>query len=328
MQVISWSHVTPCSVDGFELRYGSSPNALDQVIDVGLPRQAGGHFSYELEVQDDEELSVCVAAMRGSEVSECSNQLSIAPSFEDDLRSEHAPDETEPGESPWQWCEDFTGGKQRDWISTGPQNGLAATPNLFTVTEIGAASQALVTNSWADDIHSHFLGSNDEGAPSALWSGYEYSGQMAFFDPEGGVGVTIYSRYNLASDYYRLGLDPLTGSFRLIRSQMDPSYDCDDLGTPDSGASPNQWYAFRLRAADDGVKTTLEAKVWPADRREPEGFQWICTDVRQNRQLSGAVGVWASGPGAKAWDSLHAAKLAAPSETDALGTPGKPRLVR
>lgn len=322
VEVVSWSYELPCSVDRFELHYGSAPTSLDNVLDVGRPRQAGGHFSWELEVPDGQETWVCVTAIRGNETSECSNLVTVEAGVDDDLRSEPA-----PGAAERNWCDDFAGGVARSgWVDTGPGSSLDPESGHFRIASLGRSNPALVSSSGADDVHSHYLSPDDRGTPSAQWTRYEYSGQMMFADDEGGVGATVYSLFDSAASYYRLAREPGTGSFVLERDHVDPSYRCFPAAEPVSTV-PGEWYAFRIRVKNEGDWTALHAKVWPASRREPEDFQLFCTDRRPARQASGAVGVWAAGIGLKAWDDLHVSALSDPADSDPLGAPGQPELV-
>ena len=320
IEVVSWSHVEPCSVESFELRYGDSPGALDTVVDVGRPRQAGGHFSYELEIPDNEPTWVCVAAVRGDETSDCSTAIELEASLEDETRSEPAPDEVQRS-----WCEDFSAGAlSSGWVSTDA--GLeVAEPGLFRVDRVQDLDTTLVTTQPRDGAHSHFVSADDRGVWGAQWSAYEFSGQMLFGNLAGGVGVTLYSRYPSATAYYRLGREPYGTAFRVDRDRSGPGFKCEPATLP-IAPSAQQWYAFRIQADDEGDLTAIRAKVWPADRREPDGFQVICED-RMDRPLSGAIGVWAAGAGAKAWDSLHVSALSATSADERPGRPGKPELV-
>lgn len=320
-EVVSWSYVSPCMIDGFELHYGASPTDLDQSVDVGRPRQAGGHFSYPLDLPDQDEVFVCVAAIRGQEKSVCSDTVSLPPSTSGSPRTDPA-----PGAANRSWCEDFNSGTSVAWVDTGPDNSLVRSPGLFGVTDLGDANYALSTSSPDDDVHSHFLGVDIGGLAAPQWSRYEYSGQMQFTDASAQVGVTLYSRFNIQTGYYRLSPDT-QGDFALTRDQVDPTYRCVSLSAPPEQAAPNVWYAFRVQVENGSLHTELKLKVWPADKREPDGFQARCTDSSSDRQLSGTVGVWSAGPGMKLWDNLYVAELAEPLAGDPVGAPGKPELV-
>jgi hypothetical protein len=312
-------------VDGFELRYGSAPGSLNTVVDVGRPRQTGAQFSYELDVPADQPIYICVAAIRGQEISDCSDQLTVAPSNVDE-RLENAA----PGEVQRTWCEDFnTGMQSSSWHATGPDFSLSEESGRFAVQEIGNDSYGLRTSSNDDNIHSHFLGSDLHGTGASTWSGYEYSGQMTFSDASSGVGVTIYSRYVSDKNYYRLGRHPGANAFHLERDRLAfGGYKCiSEPGAQAPTALPGTWYTFRLRARDLGSEgTELKGKVWPVDEAEPDAFQWVCVDPSTDRQTSGAIGVWAAGSGSKGWDSLNVS-VVPPDSTGALpGQPGKPGL--
>ncbi len=316
-EVVTWSHDSPCEIDGFELRVGSSPNEISETIDVGRPRQAGGHFSYVLDLADEDDVYICVAAHRGGLMSECSNELNLAPNALGTTRSDPAPrDRT--------WCEDFNRGISPGWLHTGPNSSLTRAPNLFSVQNVGGQNYALSTAAENPDVHSHFLAADIDGIQAQLWSAYEYSGQMRFADDEAGIGVTFYSLFNSATGYYRLGRSA-QGSFELIRAQLDPSFRCNP-GATETPVVPNVWFTFRVRIQDEGQHTTIESKVWRADEREPEGFQWTCTDSDSARRPSGAIGVWSAGAGQKWWDDLSVSRLEPESESDPLGIPGKPEL--
>lgn len=312
----------PCSVDGFQVRYGSPGSAPNQIIDVGRPHQAAGHFSYPLELPDGVAISVCVAAIRGSQTSECSQPLTLDPNVIRDSPSDPAPDEESR-----LWCDDFLDGlEQPGWVRTGAGNSLQPAETNFGIHLLDGANGALVATTVQPDIHAHFLGSDVEGDSSSRWNRYEYSGQMRFSDSASAVGVTFYSRYNESAAYYRLGRGP-SGEFQLERRPVAQNFLCPSAGT---GVQPvaNTWYAFRVQVQDDGAQATVKAKVWRADEREPEGFTAFCGDSGANRALTGTIGVWSSGAGQKAWDNLSVSELEEPPATDPLGIPGKPQVDR
>ncbi len=323
-EIAVWVHPMPCQVDSFELRWGASPDALTNVRNVGRPRQAGRQFSYVLDVADDAEIYACVAAIRGSQVSACSNDLLFSPADPQDHLDDPAPPEAQR-----MYCEDFTGGSFRaPWLDTAPGGSMVPDDSLFDVVDLGGSNYVLQTSSAQRDIHSHFLGTSMQGVPALQWQRYELSGEMMITDATGSVGVTVYSRYNQAPDYYRLGYAP-GGAFRLERDYADPSFHCTEASTGIS-ALPNVWYAFRVRARETDQGTAIQAKVWPADQREPSGFrQASCVDVHPSRALSGAIGVWSAGGGAKRWDDLSVSSVpTVPLPTDPIGQAGKPELVR
>jgi hypothetical protein len=320
-EVVSWSHVWPCLVDSFELRYGSAPDDLAVHLDVGRPHQAGGHFSYALDLADDEDVYVCVAAVRGSETSDCSEVVRLDPATVRSSWSEPAPDPARQ-----MWCEDFTSGNlSPDWKQTGADSSdELPLPWPFYLTRFGANNQVLVTTtaSPADGIHAHFTGTVENGGTASDWSAYEFSGQMRFSEADAGIGVTFYSLFPDANGYYRLGRGP-GGFFRLERDHEDPTYHCDEQ--PQLEALPGTWYTFRLQVQEQSTFNLLKMKVWPSQLREPDGFQWRCSDLSSTRQHAGAIGVWSAGPGTKRWDSLRVSEL--PAVAGPLGAPGKPELV-
>lgn len=318
-EVVTWSHDSPCDIDGFELRIGPTPDQVTQILDVGRPRQAGGHFSYSLELDDDADLYICVAAHRGGLTGECSNQLNLAPSTVGTTRSVPAPRQENRT-----WCEDFNQGTSPGWVHTGPNDSLERDPSLFSVENVGGENYALSTTSEQPSVHSHFLASDVDGVEARLWSAYEYSGEMRFADDGAGIGVTIYSLFDSATGHYRLGRDA-QANFELTRARIDPSFRC----TPTAAevpVLPNVWFSFRVRVHDTGQQIIVEGKVWRADEREPEGFQSTCTDSDSARPPSGAIGVWSDGPGQKWWDNLSVSRIESESGTDPLGIPGRPEL--
>ncbi len=324
-EMITWSYEHPCDVEGFEIRYGPSPSSLDDVIpaeEVGRPRQVGGQFSYVLEgLPEAGETHVCVVAVRGDERSACSNTLVLSAATAKPILAGNTPaPEAE-------LCEDFSGGtRSSDWVDTGAGASLVQESGLFRVEMLDrhypmVRSEALVLSTPGDDVHSHFLGWDGAGVAAADWTAYEYSGQMMVKKNDGGVGVTLYSSYTDEDDYYRLGRHPKAANFVLERPgrfglncnpQVDPVH-----------VAAGQWYNFRILAENGPDASRFTAKVWHAASREPQRPQLDCTDIDPARQLSGAVGVWASGNGTKAWDSL---RVSAQLQTDVLGPPGKPEV--
>jgi hypothetical protein len=51
--------------------------------------------------------------------------------------------------------------------------------------------------------------------------------------------------------------------------------------------------------------TIIRARIWPEENEEPEIWQINCYDRSTDRLTMGTVGVWAHGPGPKAWDDLE-----------------------
>lgn len=62
VETLRWAHPDPSDVAGFRVHVGSAPGVYDRSIDVGLPAQGGGVFTYDLAVPSDADVYVAVTA--------------------------------------------------------------------------------------------------------------------------------------------------------------------------------------------------------------------------------------------------------------------------
>ncbi|HEX9371445.1 MAG TPA: LamG domain-containing protein, partial [Roseiflexaceae bacterium] len=181
----------------------------------------------------------------------------------------------------------------------------------------GSAGAAFGTLSTLDNIHAHYTPA-DPRVNARGWKDYSYEGRMRIGDLGGGIGVTFLSQYPDVDQYYRLGRDPQHPSFRLAAHpqgvQTIKSAAAGQDRT-DSGIEPlpDTWYRFLIKVEDTGARTNIKAKVWPEGDSEPD-FQIDAYDdynfsaapgERPVRLTSGTVGVWASGAGAKSFDTMR-----------------------
>ncbi len=136
---------------------------------------------------------------------------------------------------------------------------------------------------------------------------YEFAGEFRFNREGAGVGVTFYNMMPRRLDrFYRLRITEAGGVMKL-----SPHGTVFTRGRSTTGVSParGEWHAFRIRAetAADGVR--VRARVWRADRREPETWSVDCLDATGTRPAGGTVGVWTSGPGRKEFRGLSVVRL-------------------
>jgi hypothetical protein len=319
-ELVTWTHVMPCSVDGFELWYGSSEEGVEQVrIDLELdpaaaerPRQAGNHFSYELDLPDGEDAYVCVKAKRGNETSVCSGVSHVTANADPRPVYEAAPT--------WDrraYCEDFERSQASGWVDTFADGSPA--PRQFGFF-IDGDNPGYYT--WGRDIYSHFIGNGAKDRPSSDWRDYEYSGRI-YLGGSARVGVSLYSGYDQTTNHYRLAWNSLTPVFTLVRQPEGTVVNCSAVDTTKPPETPPlYWYVFRVQARSEAPGAKLQFKVWPAHEREPERFQFTCVDSAPPA-LSGTIGVWASEGGLKVWDDLVVTEL----PTGGLGPPGQPKYV-
>jgi len=212
------------------------------------------------------------------------------------------PEEVEPEPEPEPegevlYFEDFDGYADGSdpvaWLDTGARNGLGSEPSLFENVALADGNMAFGTLSEETNIHSHLT---ELGADS--WSSYELSGRMLIAEPDGGVGVTVYSEYPSADRYYRLRRYG-SGSFVFSHHGTSPGGCAADTGVIPSAGT---WYWFRVRAVPEDGATRLRAKVWAAHESEP-GWQASCLEA--SGSSAGRPGLWSMGPGAKLWDDLE-----------------------
>lgn len=233
-----------------------------------------------------------------------------------------APDEPEPGddaipdtaEGDVLYFEDFQSYVAHEdpegWFDTAAANSLEEGPALFETFEFGDGNVAFGSSSTLADIHSHYV-----GQASFQWSAYEYSGRMHVDDPNGGIGVTLYSGYPALDGYYQLrGHGDSTFS---ITSRGSSGMIC--AGGADTGVIVREdaWYWFRFQAFDVATGIRLRARVWHDADQEPSAWQVDCVDESATAFVSGAPGVWSTGSGSKYWDDLEVRlMLADPDEGD------------
>lgn len=182
------------------------------------------------------------------------------------------------------------------WLSTQPGYSLQAGTG-FTL-----GGGVLLTTSSASDIHAHYV-----AAGASAWQSYEVTGEMAVSDPRGGIGVTVYSGYPSADRYYRLRCDSGTSTFHIDARPGGKTMIGTGLNTG-VRAMANVVYRFRLRVLGGTIGTIVQARVWPEYATEPPAWQAEALDAA-GPYPAGTVGVWATGPGAKAWADLEVTRF-------------------
>jgi hypothetical protein len=168
---------------------------------------------------------------------------------------------------------------------------------LFQVQNL-AGNNALATLTTLTNIHSHYVADD-----SFAWGDYEFTGRMRMSAAGGGIGVTFWSNYPNSDWYYRLRRGSFPGGEQF---HIDPHGTTMTGGDTLSGVVPvaNQWYRFRVRIVDTGIRTEIRANVWLADTAEPAGWQIDCYDQSPTRRTGGTVGAWCYSSGDKFWDDL------------------------
>ena len=185
------------------------------------------------------------------------------------------------------------------WVDTRSNNSMATDDSLFAISDV-AGTRAFGTASTASNIHSHYLPTGTD--PSG---DYEVTGRMLVTDGAGGVGITVLSDYTESDAYYRLRRYGSTGAFELS------PHGTTITGTTRSTVVPvaGNWYRFRIEASDSGSGTSVRAKVWTDGAPEPDQWQMSATDESTSRRVTGAVGMWAHGPGSKYIDDIQVTPL-------------------
>jgi hypothetical protein len=191
------------------------------------------------------------------------------------------------------------GNDPANWYDSATGNSMIRDETLFKVFEV-EGGKGFGTVSTATNIHSHYTGPAAEELQE-----YTFSGRMMIMDPDGGIGITILSRYPSSDAYYRLR--------RYAKSSFHiaPHGAAISGGTAGTGIipQPNIWYRFKIQVADSGSRTEIKAKVWQDETMEPDSWKIDCWDSNDARLVFGTFGFWAMGPGAKYWDDLKVIKL-------------------
>jgi hypothetical protein len=181
-----------------------------------------------------------------------------------------------------------------DWLDTGANNSLVEDDSLFKVFDL-SGEKDFGTSSTATNIHSHYIGAGID-----TLSTYEYTGRMMITASGGGIGVTFFSQYPSADEYYRLRRYGSNPSFHLSSHGTSVS------GDSDTGVVPgaNVWYRFIIQVADMGIQTEVRAKVWSEGESEPADWQVNAYDDSASRFTAGTIGLWSMGSGDKHWDDI------------------------
>jgi hypothetical protein len=206
------------------------------------------------------------------------------------------------------WAENFNGLSNgtdpSGWLDTGSANRTTPDDALFHVETMGG-NRVYATDSEETNIHSHLVTRD-----SVHWSAYEFSGRMRITDANGGIGVTVLSRYPGEDAYYRVRRHQgaATEAFHMAPHPDGHTVACASASTqlvPKAGT----WYRFRFQAVADAGSTALRAKVWLDGAIEPPAWQIDCHDDSASRLTEGPPGLWAMGPGKKFWDDLRVSAL-------------------
>ncbi len=307
-EIVRWTHPNVGAIARFEVLVGTSSRNYGAPVSVGLPQaDALGVFSASVDVADGADVFLAIRAVDTSgRVSLPSNErFRPAPAVSPPPPPPSSPAPT-PGVSAGSVIPpdpnavvrfDFDSGSAPNWLDTRANNSMLVDDSLFTVVSVGG-NPALSTRSGSLNIHSHFVGS-----PSGL-KNLILTGRLAIETAGGGAGVTAYSQYPSSDTYYRLRTNGGNYTFELA-GHPHSTFDC--RGTTDTGvvAEVGSWYEFELTIANEGAANRISASVWKQGSPRPTTPQAECLDSTANRPLSGTIGVWSGGTGAKYWDDLE-----------------------
>lgn len=175
--------------------------------------------------------------------------------------------------------------------------------DLFDVKSVDS-TMALGTSSTETNIYSHYV-----GGWAGFWQNYEFTGRMRFTSTGGGMGVTFYSQYPSADEYYRLR----AYSGGSVHISPHPDGKLMSGGATDTGISmaADTWYRFRIQVETTygGTRVDIRAKIWIEGAGEPASWQVDCWDDSASRYTSGTIGVWTMSSGTKYFDDLEVSPL-------------------
>ncbi|MEM7261231.1 MAG: hypothetical protein AAF488_04515 [Planctomycetota bacterium] len=198
------------------------------------------------------------------------------------------------------YAEDFNtlanGADPLGWVDTGANNSLAPVDHFDVQNEAG--NGIFQTTSNATNIHTHLTG------VELPVGGYRFSGRLRLEQAGGGVGITVFSQYPGASDYYRLRRYD-DNSFHLSPVGASLAGDTETGFVPTAG----EWTRFIVEVVDEGTATRVRAKVWTDGESEPGNWQADAIDSNPTRLTEGTVGLWTFRSGQKAFDDLEVAPI-------------------
>lgn len=330
-------------VAGYTLHVGRSPGVYESEFDLGSPPDAGGQIVYALDLEDSVDTFVALRAYddQGS-LSVFSNEIRVAavtqpipdpdpspdppptpdpgpipdPEPDPDPEPTPTPDpdpdpDPEPSPAPPDleplFFEDFEGtapgSAPTGWLDTVVADQPFVATGLFAVVDDPGAGRVFQTFATTADFYSHYA-----TPESTEWWNYDYSGRLLIDHPRAGIGVTVLSEHPYSDSYLSVRRDQDRGTFHFAAQEDSGSQVCVGVTETDVEPSPNQWYHFRFRAVDEQDATRVLFRVWSSTDAEPADWQIDCRWAAWVDPV-GRPGVWASGPGAKAWDDLGASWL-------------------
>ena len=151
---------------------------------------------------------------------------------------------------------------------------------------------------------------------SAAWSAYTVSGRVRVSQPNGVVGIVIFSRVGQGSGAFRLLRFDVGKNIRLLQftpANQDPNPDA----TSQAHFLVNTWFQFviQVSAPDASGNRTLQAKVFLDGIPAPANFE---LRTRIAAAEAGSLGVMVNGPGEKFFADLKVQFDARPSDTQLL----------
>ena len=327
-ETLRWTHSEVSRVLRFEAHIGTISGNYSQIVNLGVPSANGaGVRTGDVTVGDNDDVYIALRAVGNDgtisafsvERQRVAPAPPPAPEPEPTPPPTPAPTPTPPptpaptppptGPPTSSTTFDFEPGTAatNSWFDTQPNNSLAGDDSIFSLYATAAGS-VLGTSSTASNIHSHVVPhiAND--------TNYSVRAVVSVSAEGAGIGITAYSDYPNTDRYYRLGRLGRQ-SFRI---EGHPTLSCAS-GSTDTGVIPSAGgsYYLLLRVADEGSQNRLEATAWEMGTAQPAP-QAICYDNRANRPRRGTVGVWATGGGAKYWDTI---------QVEGLGTLDPPVLI-
>lgn len=318
-ETIRWTHPDASRVTGFRIHVGTASGAYGSPIEARKPTPLGGVYAYNVVVADQATAYVALTAYASDgAASVYSNERVLLPP---PVTPPPPPPPPPVGGTPL-YFGDFEGqpigSNAAGWYDTGVANSLVQDDSLFSIGEVGG-TRTLSTTSSLSNVHSHF-----DTSASRAWSGYEYRGRMRIEHPDAGIGVTSHSQYPNADAYYRIRRYANARDFHLYSHPHPSGLDVTcSSSTTGVVPAPNVWYEFRFLVFPTEDRTIVRARVWSELEPEPPNWQIDCEDTRPDRLVSGSVGVWSLGEGAKHWDDLEVVDL---GDSLILDPPPKPVL--
>lgn len=192
-----------------------------------------------------------------------------------------------------------------DWNSTQGLDGTAPAPGRFQVAQVGD-TRALATTTRDDFLHAHLARELTDAARNLELTGrvrLQFSWQELLDTASSGIGVTCFGAQPDGDIHYQVRYQNAQLRVDAHGLAQFPGYETLAL------AEAERWYRFRIQCVDRGQVSEVRARIWEDGASEPTDWTIQAADGSSTRLLSGAVGVYATGAGAKYWDDLTVTAL-------------------